>query len=458
MGRIGIGPFGLLRGGTSMTETIAITTLGCKANQFDSEMMRESLERSGFEIIPFPQRADIYIINTCTVTHRADYQSRQLIRRAKRLNPSSLIVVTGCYSQVYPEEVQGVEGVGVVLGNGEKASIADILRNPLKGSSPMVSVGDMEKERQIGEANIDRFSRHTRALLKVQDGCNASCAYCIIPRARGRSRSLDLVGVFHRLQRLENSGFKEVVLTGIHLGIYGSDLSPPTSLAELCEKTNDIPAPQRIRLSSIEPADFRPELIQSIASSPRLCNHLHIPMQSGDDDILRRMNRNYDRNFFADLVQTLVHRIPDINIGVDVIVGFPGEGEKEFRNTYDFLEKSDIGYLHVFPFSRRRGTEAYQFAHQVDPRTKKGRCEALRALGRRKRAAFHGRFLGRELEVLVEGKRDKHTGRLKGYSRNYIPVLVEGGDSLVNREIRVSVTALEDGRVVGRIVGDIPGR
>ncbi|MFQ5841014.1 MAG: tRNA (N(6)-L-threonylcarbamoyladenosine(37)-C(2))-methylthiotransferase MtaB [Thermodesulfobacteriota bacterium] len=437
-----------------MTETIAITTLGCKANQFDSEMMRASLETGGFEIIPFRQRADIYIVNTCTVTHRADYQSRQLVRRARRLNPSSLIVVTGCYAQAYPDEVQGVDGVGVVLGNAEKASIADILRNSPGCSYPMVIVGDIEKEGKVGEADIARSCRRTRALLKIQDGCNASCAYCIIPRARGRSRSLDPLRVIYRLERLENRGFKEVVMTGIHLGVYGVDLFPPTSLAELCKKMEGIPTSQRIRLSSIEPDDFSPELIQTIASSPRVCPHLHIPMQSGDDDILRRMHRNYDKTFFADLVQTLIHRIPDLNIGVDVIVGFPGEGEKQFRETYELLKKLGIGYLHVFPFSKRRGTEAYGFPHQVDPQTKKRRCEALRALGGQKKAAFQGRFLGRELEVLVEGKRDKLTGRPKGYSRNYIPVLIEGKDDLVKGEIRVSVTDLEDGRVLGRTVED----
>ncbi|MFQ6078386.1 MAG: tRNA (N(6)-L-threonylcarbamoyladenosine(37)-C(2))-methylthiotransferase MtaB, partial [Thermodesulfobacteriota bacterium] len=361
-----------------MTETIAITTLGCKANQFDSEMMRASLETGGFEIIPFRQRADIYIVNTCTVTHRADYQSRQLVRRARRLNPSSLIVVTGCHAQAYPDEVQGVDGVGVVLGNAEKASIADILRNTPGCSYPMVIVGDIEKEGKVGEADIARSCRRTRALLKIQDGCNASCAYCIIPRARGRSRSLDPLRVTYHLERLENRGFKEVVMTGIHLGVYGADLFPPTSLAELCRKMEGTPTSQRIRLSSIEPDDFSPELIQTIASSPRVCPHLHIPMQSGDDDILRRMHRNYDKTFFADLVQTLIHRIPDLNIGVDVIVGFPGEGEKQFRETYELLKKLGIGYLHVFPFSKRRGTEAYEFPHQVDTQTKKRRCEALR--------------------------------------------------------------------------------
>jgi threonylcarbamoyladenosine tRNA methylthiotransferase MtaB len=441
-------------GETSMNETVAITTLGCKANQFDSEMMRTSLEREGFEIIPFSQKPNIYVVNTCTVTHRADYQSRQLIRKARRLSPSSLIVVTGCYAQAYPEDVQGVEGVGVILGNGEKASISDILRNPLIRSHLMVSVSDIDKERKIEEADIDRSCRHTRALLKIQDGCNASCTYCVIPRARGRSRSLGPLRVAHRIQRLQEKGFKEVVMTGIHLGIYGSDLSPPSSLADLCTKMDTIPAPQRIRLSSIEPDDFSPELIQAIASSTRACPHLHVPMQSGDDDILRRMHRNYDGTFFADLVQTLIHRIPDLNIGVDVIVGFPGEGEKQFRKTYELLEKSDIGYLHVFPFSKRRGTEAYELPHQVDPRTKKRRCETLRSLGRRKKAAFQGKFLGRKLEVLIEGKRDRLTRRLKGYSRNYIPVLIEGKDNLVNREIKVLVTGLEDGRVLGRAVGD----
>ncbi len=438
-----------------MSQTVAITTLGCKANQFDSALMGASLERNGFEIIPFPQRADIYIINTCTVTHKADFQSRQLIRRARRLNPSSLIVVTGCYAQVYPEELHAVDGVGMILGNTEKASIADILINPPVACPPTVRVGDMEKEREIGGADIDRFSGHTRAFLKVQDGCNSSCAYCIIPRARGRSRSLDPLRAINCLQRLEKRGFREVVLTGIHLGLYGSDLSPPTSLAELCKKAEGLPAPQRIRLSSIEPRDFCPELIQSIASSPKVCHHLHIPMQSGDDEILRRMNRNYDGAFFADLIQTLTRRIPDLNIGLDVIVGFPGEGEKQFRKTHELLAKSDIGYLHVFPFSRRRGTAAHGFPHQVDPGTKKARCEVLRDLGRRKRTAFQQRFLGRELEVLVEAKRDKLTGKLRGYSRNYLPFLIEGKDHLVNREVRVLATGLENGRVLGRVVADI---
>ncbi len=438
-----------------MHETIAIATLGCKANQFDSALMEASLEEKGFEIVPFPQRADIYIVNTCTVTHKADYQSRQLIRRAHRLNPSSLIVVTGCYAQAYPEEASSVEGVGIILGNGEKVAIADLLRNPPSDSFPMVRVGNVQGEEEVGEADIERFHRHTRALLKIQDGCNASCAYCIVPLARGRSRSLNPLRVMHHLQRLATKDFKEVVLTGIHLGLYGADLSPPTSLAKLCEEVESIPAPQRIRLSSIEPGDFSSELIRSIASSSRLCNHLHIPMQSGNDEILRRMNRNYNGSFFDELVQTLIHRIPDLNIGVDIIAGFPGEGEKEFRETYDVLERMDIGYLHVFPFSRRKNTVASEYPHQVDPRTKRARCEALRALGRRKRSAFQERFLGRELDVLVEGKRDKTTGKLKGYSRNYIPVLIDGGDDLVNREVMLSVTGLENGRVFGRVVGGI---
>ena len=440
-----------------MTQTIAITTLGCKANQFDSALMGACLEGNGFEIVPFHQWADIYIINTCTVTHKADYQSRQLIRRAHRLNPSSLIVVTGCYAQVYPEEVLGIEGVGVILGNAEKTSIANALRNPPTGSRPIVRVGDVEKEREIGEGDVYRFLGHTRALLKIQDGCNASCTYCIIPRARGRSRSLDPCRTITHLRRLGESGFKEVMITGIHLGIYGFDLSPPTSLAQLCKEIEGMPVSQRIRLSSIEPGDFSPELIQCIASSPKVCHHLHVPMQSGDDDILRRMNRTYDGTFFADLVQTLTHRIPDLNIGVDVIVGFPGEGEKQFRKTYELLEKSDIGYLHVFPYSRRRGTEAYEFSRQVDPETKKARCKALRALGRRKRTAFQHRFLGRELNVLVEAKRDRLTGKLRGYARNYLPVLIEGKDHLITREVTVVATGLDNGRVLGRVMVDTQG-
>ena len=438
--------------------TVAIATLGCKVNQFESEALMASLEERGYSLVPFGEGADITIINTCTVTQRADFQSRQMARRALRYNPNSLVIVTGCYSQVAPETIAKMTGVQYILGNAEKTRIPDLLPLMQKVELPQIQVGDIQKETFFADIPLHTFHRHTRAFLKIQEGCDARCSYCIVPYARGRSRSLSSERVIEHLRVLKERDFKEVVLTGIHLGSYGLDLTPPFPLEKLLRQLEEEETPHRIRLSSIEPLDFSADLKSFLSQSKKVCPHLHIPVQSGDDEILKRMNRNYDRSFLFDLIQELHRRIPKLSIGADVIVGFPGETEEKFRKTYELIESLPFSYLHIFPFSKRKGTPASQFPHGVDVGKIKKRAEILRDLGKQKRQSFYRQFLLQELNVLVEDRKEKETGRWKGFSRNYIPVLiapkngVEGSSEWINQECAVKVTDVTEKGLVGQVV------
>jgi threonylcarbamoyladenosine tRNA methylthiotransferase MtaB len=439
--------------------TIAIATLGCKVNQFESEALMSSLEERGYCLMPFEEGADITIVNTCTVTHRADFQSRQMIRRAFRFNPKSLIIVTGCYAQVEPETIAKIEGVTYLLGNREKKQIPDLLPLLQNGQYPRIQTSDIQEELLFGDVPLHSFHRHTRAFLKIQDGCNARCSYCIVPHARGRSRSLPPDRLFEHLKVLKEKGFKEVVLTGIHMGAYGLDLTPPFSLERLLRRLESEETSDRIRLSSIEPGDFSPDLISFLSQSTKICPHLHIPIQSGDDEILKMMNRDYDHSFLSNLILELHRRIPKLSIGADIIVGFPGETEERFGRTHGLIESLPFSYLHVFPFSKRKGTPACKFIHEVDEGRIKKRAEIIRELGRQKRQAFCRQFLHHELSVLIEDRREKGNGRWKGFSRNYIPVLLskEGGlggrSDWINQEWKVIATELAENGVVGRVVG-----
>ncbi len=438
--------------------TISIATLGCKVNQFESEALIDALEQRGYSLVPFGEGTDITIINTCTVTHRADFQSRQLVRRAFRANPNSLIIVTGCYPQVEPDAFFKMKGVRYILGNREKNQIPALLSVMQRGESPNVQVDDIQKERLFSEIPLHSFHHHTRAFLKIQDGCNARCSYCIVPYARGPSRSLPPERVLENLKMIKEKGFKEVVLTGIHLGAYGLDLHAPFPLKKLLEELEREETPDRIRLSSIEPGDFSPELISALSQSRKICPHLHISIQSGDDEILKKMNRDYDRSFLSKLIQELHLRIPNLSIGADVIVGFPGETEESFIHTYELVESLPFSYLHVFPFSRRKGTPAYQFPQRVDDKEIKRRATIMRELGKQKRQTYYHRFLNQELSVLIEDRREKGTGRWKGLSRNYIPVLLNNQNGAkeyegwVNREWTVQVTELTEKSVIGKVM------
>ncbi len=430
---------------------VAITTLGCKVNFFDSAAMGESLRGGGFEVLPFPAIADIYIINSCTVTESTDAQSRQLIRRALRMNPDAPVIVTGCYAQHSADAIASISNRLHILGNGEKLDILTYLQRIIADSLRIVRVSDIACVRNLSAPALPSSFNRTRAFLKIQDGCNAACSYCIVPSVRGSSRSIPLEDAVANITSLARSGFREIVLTGIHMGAYGLDLTPQKSLLDLLQHLagDDRLTNVRIRLSSIEPNEITDELIDFISCSHLVCPHLHIPLQSGDEIILKRMNRGYTPADFKHIIEKLAASIPGLNIGVDVIAGFPGETETHFQNTLRFIQELPVGYLHVFPYSRRPGTPAALLPDHVPERIKKQRTAVLRELSVGKKKRFYASFLNKTLPVLVEGKRDRKSRRLKGFSSNYIPVLIDGPDELMGNEIKVRVVDVQEASVYG---------
>lgn len=429
-----------------------IITLGCKVNQYESEALEMVLSDMGH--VPFdprwidgqklsPQKlSDVYIINTCTVTGKAAMQSRQAIRKAIRLNPDALIIVTGCYAQTQPEVIAGMEGVDFVAGHREKSMIPDLIStlSKNKAARAMISVQDIFSENLFQDMPATPSGNRTRPFLKIQDGCNAYCSYCIVPYARGKSRSLSPESVLKKIGELKRKGYHETVLTGIHLGAYGRDLSPQTSLYELLLQIRDLQLIDRVRLSSIEPRELNDDIIDLAVKWDGLCSHFHIPLQSGDDEILNKMNRPYQRDFVRDLVFNINEKLPDAAIGMDCMMGFPGETHEGFRNTYELIQILPVSYLHVFPFSPRKGTSAWDFPGKVPSGQIKERCRLMRSLGFEKKTGFFEKFVGEKLKVLVEHRRDPFTGMLKAMSSNYIPVFMDGPDHLKNTTGEVMVT------------------
>ncbi|OEU50463.1 MAG: tRNA (N(6)-L-threonylcarbamoyladenosine(37)-C(2))-methylthiotransferase MtaB [Desulfuromonadales bacterium C00003096] len=410
----------------------AIATLGCKTNQFESAAMEETLTAAGYCPVPFTEGADLVIINTCTVTSATDSQSRNLIRRARRHNAACRIVVTGCYAQVDPAALADLPGVSLVIGNEEKR---DLLQR-LTAEGPRVQVGDIRQ--QAGPAlSLSSFAGRSRAFAQIQNGCDAYCSYCIIPFARGPSRSVPPEQVLDQVRGLVKSGFQEVVLTGIHIGGYGKDFDTLGSLLQLVQRIEQETELTRLRLGSIEPQEIDEALIEAVANSNILCPHFHIPLQSGDDAVLQRMNRHYSGRFFAELVQKIAERLPDAAIGLDVITGFPGETEGEFENTRRLIEELPISHLHVFPYSRRPGTPAADFPDQVPGPLARERAAQLRILGEEKLQDFARRFVGRQLQVVVEGGR--RDGLCKGLSANYLQVVFPGPVGLEGQLLAVTV-------------------
>jgi len=431
---------------------IAIVTLGCKVNHCDSEAIAEQFAERSCTIVPFPQKANIFIVNTCSVTGKSDYQSRQLIRRIHRDYPEAAIVVTGCYAQVDPQAFERVPGVFLVAGNTAKPFIADLVLENFSHHRTGCIVPDRGPCSSFSGRRAHAVSSRTRFFLKIQDGCNSRCSYCIIPSARGSSRSLPPEGVLASLASIAAAGFREAVLTGIHLGSYGRDLHPATTLYDLLKRIegSDLP-PFRLRLSSLEPNEIDERLMQVIASSSRICHHLHLPLQSGSDAILQAMNRPYRAKEYAKLVTSLVSLIPDLALGADVMVGFPGETEEQFTETIRLVESLSLTYLHVFPFSPRKGTPAAALPGRLHGSIVKTRAQQLRAVGRMKRACYYGRFLDTTVPVLFESSRDRATGFLRGFSRTYIPVLAPGPDDLMNREVAVRLTGIRSETVQGLV-------
>lgn len=420
---------------------VALTTLGCKTNQFESAAMKEALVQNGYELVPFTESAAIYVINTCSVTAKTDAESRRLIRRAARQNPLAKIVVTGCYAQLAADELKNLPGVTLVIGNSEKKALVELLREQ-SGGEPSVVVSDIAVASGAAAITLETFTEQTRAFLQIQNGCDAFCSYCIVPFARGRSRSVPFAEVLEGVQRLSAKGFREIVLTGIHLGGYGLDLVPKRELLELLQAVEEKALAERLRVGSIEPNEITPQFVKFLAGSRHICPHLHLPLQSGSDSVLMRMGRHYDAAAIRRVVNSLAEQVSDIAIGFDVIAGFPGESDAEHGATLELIDSLPIAYLHVFPYSSRPGTVAAGMPGHLPAGIVKARAEEIRLLGERKKREFAARFLQQELLLLVQG--GGKNGAASGLSRNYLSVTVRGAAPPVGSEQLVRITAVND--------------
>jgi len=428
---------------------VAFYTLGCKVNQNETEALGALFKEHNYQVVNFEEVADVYIINTCTVTHLGDRKSRQIIRRAIHTNPQALVVVTGCYAQTSPGEVEKIPGVDLIIGTRDRARIVDLIQEHKKRSTPATYVNDILKAKDFEELPVDRLINRTRAYLKVQEGCEQFCTYCIIPYARGPSRSRSIENTLNEAQKLVEAGFKEVILTGIHLGAYGKDLSDKIDLAFLCRELLEKTGIERLRLSSIEPTEISDDLINLMEKSPRFCRHLHIPLQNGDDEILTKMHRPYTTNDYRQIVERIRTRIPDVGISSDIMVGFPGETQENFNNSLAFVQEMGFMGLHVFKYSPRKGTPASKFNQQVSSQEKEKRSKAMLKHAEQSFQAFASKYLGHTKEVLVESAWPP--GGWEGHTDNFIRV-VFSGEAQKGEIVPVTVKTLEKNYVQGILV------
>ena len=424
-----------------------IITLGCKVNQCESAFLEQELEKSGWEKVEKGRHVDLVIINTCIVTQKASHQSRQEIRRAIRENPNAYVIVTGCYPQVYPEEIISIKGINLIIGNKGKEKIPELI-NRLSYSDTKLLVETFSKLEPFICMRSDRFFNRSRAFLKIQDGCESFCSYCIVPYARGPYRSMKIKDVLYSIEQLSEKGYKEIVLTGIHLGKYGIDTGE--SLEELLNEIGKQGYPVRIRLSSIEPNEVSDLLIELVAEQEFLCKHFHIPLQSGDNRILSRMNRKYTREQFSEIVRKIKEKIPLAGIGTDVMVGFPGEDEQAFKNTLSLVKGLPLSYIHVFPYSDRPKTTASHFKDKLSSEIIKKRAKLLREAGKKKREEFIELCNKKVFEVVVESKHQN--GFFKGITDNYIKVIFPCSDEKKEQYLRVQIEGVKKGLVLGRPV------
>jgi threonylcarbamoyladenosine tRNA methylthiotransferase MtaB len=425
----------------------AVATLGCKVNHYDSAIIESRLGARGLERCDFSETADVYVINTCTVTDRADSESLKLARRARRRNPNARIVMTGCFAQANPDALARAHEVDAVVGLGR---LDDLERAVAFQNGERVMVSNLRKERAEIELGAVALSGQTRAFLKLQEGCDQFCSFCIVPISRGTSRSVEPRRVIAALDQLAERGFREATLSGVHLGGYGNDLSPRVTLAQLLEMIAERSPIERIRVSSLDPEELSDEIIDIVAGSGKFCPHFHLPLQSGEDEILTAMRRRYDRDYYRTRVQRILEAMPDAAIGTDIIAGFPVETARHFDSCFEFVESLPLAYFHVFPYSVRANTTAAKLPRKVAATETKRRAEALRRLGEEKRRRFAARFCGTRLNVLLEERSGR--GMLSGYSRNYVRVLTTGPDELTNHEVEVEASLVEGAQLVGEIV------
>lgn len=442
--------------------TVGLMTVGCKLNQYETEGLAELLEAAGHVVVPFEEPADVYVVNTCTVTGRSDYRSRQMLRRAARANPEALVVAAGCYAQRDPDALAEMPEVGLVVGQSSKRELVRLVEGALlKGAARRAATTvDVRPHGDAGfqAFDIERFRGYTRAFLKIQDGCDRRCAYCAVPGARGPGRTRPIEDVVAQAERLAANGYREIVLTGVHIGTYGEGARGPR-LPELLETLSGIDDLVRIRLGSVEPGELTPELASAMLSIDKVARHLHVPMQSGADRILTAMRRGYTRDEYADAVRRVTDRDASCGLGADVMVGFPGEADEDFADTVSLVESLPITYLHVFSFSPRPGTEAASMENRVAGIEKRRRSRVLRALGARKSLAFRTGLVGTRHDVLVEERSDRGDGVLSGLAGNYVRIEVRGDGGateprvdLRNRFVRVELEGADEERTWGAVV------
>jgi len=433
---------------TEKKRTVAAATLGCKVNFYETEAMLALFAEQGYVVADFAELADIYIINTCTVTNLGDKKSRQMIRRAYKQNPEALIIAAGCYAQVEPGAVADIEGVKLIVGTKDRSRIVALAEAYLQEETTQQTVvTDIRHEHVFEPLSVSQLQDRQRAYIKIQDGCDRYCAYCIIPYARGPVRSRPLDEITAEIKRLAENGYKEIVLSGIHVASYGKDLGN-MNLMRVLEAAHEVEGIARIRMSSVEPTIVNDEFASGVAALPKLCDHFHLSLQSGCDRTLQRMNRRYTAKEYARAAETLRDHLPDAALTTDVIAGFPDETEADFAESYAFIERLALTKLHVFPYSPKKGTPAAGFDGQIAKAVKDDRVKQLMALSGRLHDSFLNRFVGREVAVLFEQKRAD--GRIEGHTTNYLHVAAEAGDADINEIRQVRITHIEGETAFGR--------
>ena len=423
-----------------MEQTVALHTLGCKLNYSETSSISKQFLDRGFQITEFNNRADVYVLNTCSVTESAERECRQIIRRALRKNPEAFVIVTGCYAQLRPEEISRIEGVDAVLGSNEKFKLFSLINDFTKKELACISVSATENLTEFGSARSSEADSRTRAFLKIQDGCDYNCSFCTIPLARGDSRSLSASKTIEEFKSLLKDGYNEIILTGVNVGDYGKNID--SNLFNLLQELIKISGEFRIRVSSIEPNLLSDEIIDLVVASDKICNHFHIPLQSGSPGVLKAMQRRYTVSEYRTLIEKVKNKIPDAGIGVDVIVGFPGETEEDFIHTHNFLRDLPISYLHVFTYSERPDTKAITLPLSIDFQERKRRNNILRILSEKKRREFYSDMLGTEQKVLFEDA--DHNGFMQGFTSNYIRVQAKYDENLAGKISRVQLNSIEE--------------
>ncbi len=427
----------------------AFYTLGCKVNQYETEAMAEMFKSSGYEITDFENYADVYVINTCTVTNMSDRKSRQIIRRAKKTNPDAIVAVTGCYAQTSPEDVKKIDGVNIVVGTKDRKNIVE-LTEAASADNCIDTVSDIMHTHDFEDLSIKTYQNRTRAYIKIQDGCNQFCSYCIIPYARGPVRSRPEHEVIAEIQKLADDGFSEIILTGIHVASYGKDLES-CDLASLICKADKTDGIKRIRLSSIEPMTLNDDFIERIKPCSKLCHHFHLSLQSGCDETLKRMNRKYTCAEYENIVNGLRKNFADAAITTDIMVGFPGETEDEFLKTSEFVQRISFADAHIFQYSQRKGTPAAKRPDQVAPEIKEKRSKIIAEITQKSRDEFRNQFIGCELEVLFEQPYHKDNEYFEGKTSNYLTVIVPTSENLSGQIRNVTLLEMKDDVIVGKL-------